>query len=141
MSCVLRVWGVDFDVDTFMASCKLEPSKVFRKGELRFPVSQPDGPRRNRSGVNFEVSSADFSELALQIEDALIFVRRHAESISELRAFPGVEDVTIDFGADIHPPGWCSFNFSSEVLLAVGKLGISLELSVYPVAEEDEEHP
>jgi hypothetical protein len=139
MSCVLRASGFDFDVVTFLASCELEPIKVFKKGEPRFPTSQPDGPKRERSGLNFEVSGADFSELALQMEEALAFVRRHQPFISKLKAFPGVENVTIDFGAEIHPPGWYSFTFSSDLMLAVGVLGISLELSVYPVEEEDDE--
>lgn len=139
MSCILRASGVDFDVTAFVASCELEPLKVFKKGEARYPASQPEGPTRERSGINFEVSDADFSELELQMQEALTFFQQHEIFISALKAFPGVENVTIDFGAEIHPLGWCSFNFSSDLLLAVGRLGISLELSVYPIGDEDDE--
>jgi hypothetical protein len=139
MSCVLRAYGADFDVDAFLATCEFEPIAVFRKGEPRFPASQPEGPRNQRSAVNFEASGADFSELELQMEEALAFVRQHQAFITRLREFPGVEGMTLDFGAEIHPPGWSSFNFASELLLAFGTLGISLELSVYPVEQEDDE--
>jgi hypothetical protein len=139
MSCVLRASGVDFDVDAFLATCELEPIAVFRKGEPRFPTSQPEGPRNQGSAVNFEASGADFSKLELQMEEALEFVREHQDFITMLREFPGVEGVTLNFGAEIHPPGWRSFHFASELLLAFGTLGVSLELSVYPVEEEDAE--
>jgi hypothetical protein len=139
MSCVLRASGVNFDVIAFLANCELEPLQVFKKGAARYPVSQPDGPTHERSGINFEVSDADFSQLELQMQEALVFVQQHEIFISALKKFPGVEDVTIDFGAEIRPPGWCSFNFSSDLLLAVGRLGISLELSVYPIGDEDDE--
>ena len=136
MSCILRAYGNDFDVKEFLADCALEPVNVSLKGELRFPTSQPDGPRFERSGVNFEASPADFSELDIQMQDALSFLSEHEAVISRLKTFPGVEGLILDFGAEIHPPGWCSFGFSSELLLAIGKLGISLGLSVYPVQDE-----
>ena len=135
MSCMLRASGDDFDVDAFLASCELEPIAVYHRGEPRFPASQPEGPRNSRSGVNFEASGADFSELALQMEEALAFLRENEPFLARLRDCPGVEVLVLDFGAEIHPPGWCSFNFRSELLLAMGALGISLELSVYPVEE------
>jgi len=139
MSCVLRASGVDFDVAAFLESSEFKPITVFKKGEPRFPSSQPTGPTLERSIINFEVSDAEFSELSLQIKDTLAFVQRNQKFISELKAFPGVEEVTIDLAAEIHPPGWCSFNFSSDLLLAVGTLGISLKLSVYPIEEDSDQ--
>lgn len=139
MSCILRASGVDFDVEAFLADCELEPLKVFKRGEARYPTSQPEGPIFERFGINFEVSDAEFSELELQMHEALAFVRRHEKLIFTLKEFPGVENVTIDFGVEIFPPGWCSFNFSSDLLLAVGRLGLALELSVYPVGDEEDE--
>lgn len=138
MSCMLRASGVSFDVMAFLANCELEPVSVQLKGEPRFPKSQPNGPIFERSGVNFEASPADFSELKEQMKDTAEFLREHEALISRLKAFPGVENLTLDFGAEIHPPGWCSFHFPSDLLLSIGALGISLGLSVYPVEEENE---
>ncbi len=132
MSCVLRASGENFDVDAFLATCELEPIAVFRKGEPRFPSRRSEGPCFLRSGLNFDVSEADFSELGRQVDEALAFVRDHSTFISSLRAFDGVDSVTLDFGV-IHPPGWWRRDnpFDCELLLACGKLGISLNLSVY----------
>jgi hypothetical protein len=138
MSCILRACGTDFDATAFLVECELQPVNVSLKGELRFPASQPKGPRFFRSSVNFEASPADFSELDIQIRDVLSFVLKYEGLISRLQNFPGVETLTLDFGAEIHPPGWCSFSFPSELLLALGKLGITLGLSVYPIQEDEQ---
>lgn len=136
---MLRASGDDFDVDEFLLDCELEPNRIFRKGTPRFPASQPDGPVLKSSGLNFVVSDADFSELDIQMQDALAFLSEHKEFVAKLRDYPGVESLGIDFGAEIHPPGWYSFHFTCDLLLAIGSLGIELELSVYPVQEEDED--
>jgi len=141
MSCILRAAGENFDVDQFVANCELKPLKVWRKGEPRFPKSNPDGKKTENSGANFEVSPADFSELELQLEDAKVFFQENAELVRSLKEFPGVEGVTVDFGAEIHPPGWCWFSFPPDLLVLIGNLGVQLMLSVYPVREEDETKP
>ena len=139
MSCMLRASGDNFDVDAFLSTCALEPVAIFKKGEPRFKASQPDGPKLQSSGLNFEASAADFSELEIQMEDALLFLQEQHAFITGLREFPGVESVCLDFGAEIHPPGWCSFNIPSKLMLACGSLGVSLKLSVYPIEEEIDE--
>jgi hypothetical protein len=139
MSCILRAAGADFDVDAFLIDCSLEPITVYYKGAPRYPGGRPDGPKLSRSGVHFEVSGADFSEVELQIEEALAFTRAHQGLLSALKAYPGVERVTMDFGAERYPRQWCTFYFPSDLLLAVGSLGIAIELSVYP-RYEDESH-
>lgn len=52
-----------------------------------------------------------------------------------LAAFPGVETVTLDFGAEIHAPFWASFDFAPELLAAMGHLGVHLMLSTYPAPD------
>ena len=141
MSCFLRAAGEKFDVDQFVATCELEPSKVWRKGEPRLPKSRPDGPRCEDSGANFEVSSADFSELKVQFEDARVFFQKNQKILRRLRNYPGVDRVTVDFGAEIHPPGWCWFTFPPDLLVLIGSLNVSLMLSVYPVDDESDTEP
>lgn len=131
---MLRASGTDFDVVTFVTNSELDPVAVFKKGEPRSPVSNPDGPKHKCSGLNFLISNADFSEFELQTTETLAFVRKYKELITKLQTFPGVENITVDFGVKTQSPGWCSFNFVSDLLLELGKLGISPELSVYPAA-------
>lgn len=137
MSCILRASGENFDVDQFLSLFNIEPIKFWRRGEARFK-SSPDGEKNKTSGVNFEVSPADFAELELQFEDAKLFFQENADLVRRLRAFPGVEGVTVDFGAEIHPPGWCWFSFPPDLLVLIGSLDVQLMLSVYPVSEDDE---
>ena len=138
MSCILRAAGENFDVDLFVASCQLSPIKVWRKGEPRFPNGALTEKMNESSGANFKVSSADFSELELQFEDARIFFQENADFVRHLRNFPGVEGVTVDFGSEIHPPGWCWFAFPPDILVLIRSLGVQLMLSVYPVCDEEE---
>ena len=139
MSCMLRVGGTDLDVDALLSECEISPVSMSRKGEPRFPASQPTGPVHMSSAANFDVSGADFSELQIQVNDALVFLRLHESFVRRLRSFPGVEDLCLDFGSNIRPPGWCSFSFPPELLLAAGSMGVSLVLSVYPMSDDEGE--
>ena len=136
MSCVLRVNGTELDLDELLSKCEIDPVAVFRKGYPR-SASKPTGSVHSVSGANFDVSRADFSELKLQISDALVFLKENESFVRRLRSFPGVEELCLDFGADIQPPGWCSFSFPPELLVAAGSQGVSLVLSVYPVSDAD----
>lgn len=139
MSCVLRASGESFDVEQFLLTCTVEPLKIWRKGELRFPKSRPNFPANRDSGVNFKVSAADFSEFQNQLNDARTFLSSHAELLQALANFPGVEAIVMDFGTEIHPPGWCWFSIPPDILALLGASGVTLMLSVYPVFDECEE--
>lgn len=138
MSCILRIGGENFDVDRFLTECPFEPVKVWRKGEPRFKKSSPDGPYNSTSGVNIEVSPADFSELEAQISDAMQFFSEHQNFLKQLSSISGVEYPVVDFGVEIHPPGWNSFVVPPALLSLLGDFGISLMLSTYPVSDENE---
>ncbi len=132
MSCVLRVGGGDFNADCFVASVPLVIDSMWRKGERRFPNSAKNEQINESSGVRIVASEASFSELPLQVEDAISFLQTNLESLKRLSSFPGVEWLVLDFGAEIHTPGWSSFTFPPELLSLSGQAGISLCLSVYP---------
>jgi hypothetical protein len=101
MSCVLRAKGVNFAVDEFLAGSPLKPIAIFRRGELpRYGDSQPDGPKPSFSGFNLSASDADFSEVQLQIANAIHFLEQNQAELARLVAFPGVEDVYLDFGIE-----------------------------------------
>ncbi len=81
-------------------------------------------------------SAADFSELSQQIADVTFFLRQNMGDIKALVAFPAVTDSVLDFGTEIHRPGWDSFCVPPQLLLLVGEAGVSLGLSVYPIDGE-----
>jgi hypothetical protein len=138
MSTVLRAYGDNFDVDAFLADCTLPVCAVKRRGEPLLPTSQPDGRRHERSGVHVSVSDADFGAFPQQVAEAIKFLRSEAECIRRLCEFPGVEDVTLDFGiarrivmaqVDYLPP---------DLLRLAGAFGLGIELSQYSVSDAQE---
>lgn len=131
MSCVLRATGKQFDVDSFLVGCPVEPLSIWRKGQRRSQAAEPS----ETSGVRFEVSSAEFSDLPAQINDARAFFQRQREWVAALAAFPGVESIVADFGVETRAPHWSSFCFGPELLAALSNAGVALELSIYPVVE------
>jgi hypothetical protein len=138
MSCVLRIWGNDFDVNNIALKPELEAFKVWRKCQPKFK-SNPNSRINETSGFNIELSCSDFSEIEKQITEAISFCKSHQEALTELVSHQGVDGAVADFGAEIHPPGWCSFYFEPELLKILGNIGISLGLSVYPTDDEDED--
>lgn len=138
MTCILRAAGRNFEIDDFIAKSSLVADSFWRKGEKRFPSSPCNEKKNTSSGVRVVASKADFSELPQQIEDVIVFLQQNQEPIKALASFPGVEGVVLDFGAEIHPPGWASFTFPAELLLLAGSVGVSLCLSVYPTDTAEE---
>jgi hypothetical protein len=138
MSAVLRASGVDLAIDDFLAGSKLVPISIFRKGELRFPASQPNGRKHERSGANFSASDADMSDFELQLAESELFLRDFASEIRSLRAFPGLDGLSLDFGVETKPPHWSSFTFPFSLVAAAGELQVDLGISVYPSGDDSE---
>lgn len=137
MSCMLRAGGKSFNIDDFIGKTSLVAHSVWRRGEKRFLTSTTNKTIKDSSGVRVIVSKADFCEFSKQIEDTISFLRKNHDDLKKLTSFSGVEGTEIDFGAEIHPPGWASFTFPPELLILAGSAGISLCLSVYPTENEE----
>jgi hypothetical protein len=132
MSAVLRAYGADFDVDAFLAGCTLPVCAVKRRGEPVCPASRPDGRSHERSGVHVSMSNAGFGEFARQVAEATTLLQSEAEQVRRLCQFPGVEDVTLDFGISRRDvPVQCDY-LTPELVRAAGSLGLAIELSQYP---------
>ena len=82
MSCVLRARGISFAVDEFLAESALKPTAIFRRGEPRLPESQPEGPKLSASGFHVVASEADFSDLQVQIADAIHFLEKNQAELT-----------------------------------------------------------
>jgi hypothetical protein len=137
MSCVLRAKGVGFAVDEFLAGSKLKAIAVFRRGEPRAPEAQSEGPKLSASGFNVTASGADFSNLQVQIADAILFLEQNQDELARLAAFPGVEILSLDFGIEERYVAAQSECFPPKLLRIMGNLGISLEVTLYPCQEPD----
>ena len=132
MSCVLRAAGISFAVDEFLAGSTLKPIAIFRRGEPRLPESHPEGPKLSASGFHVVASEADFSNLQVQMADAIHFLEQNQAELTRLGAFPGVENLSLDFGIEERDVAAQSERFPPNLLRIVGNLGIWLELTLYP---------
>jgi hypothetical protein len=128
MPCVLRVRGSSFAVDEFLAGSSLQPITVFHRGERQSSKSRP----MTASGFHADISTADFSNLQGQIADAVRFVEQNQDELVRLVGFPGVENVSVDFGIEERDIAAQSERFPPNLLRLLGSLGIWLEFRLYP---------
>lgn len=132
MSAVLRVSGVNFDVDAFLIGCDLPICAVKRRGEPVFPNTQPNGRRYDQSGVHVVVSDAESDEFPRQVQETLAFLKQHTVQIRRLCEFPGVASASIDFGVARRDVAVQCDTLPAELLRLAGTLGLDIELSQYP---------
>jgi len=134
VSCVLRAYGSDLDVDGYLSQVELTELLIIvrRKGTRRFEGQKnPD----TISGFNLRVSEAEFSELDQQQADALAFLQQYERELGLLAAFPGVEDVVLDFGIEDRNVAAQVDSFPPELLRKMGALDIGLDVTRRPFME------
>ena len=131
IGCVLRVGGPDFDVDAFLEDSPFEPCAVFHQEEVHSLGRTPS----TSSSFNLDVSDGDLPQ---QIVEAIAFLKSEEHELRRLLAFPGVEG-HLDFGIARRDSYTQSDFFPPELIRLAGALGLGIELSQYPVVEDDSE--
>ncbi len=126
MPCVFTAGGKRFDVDGFLSIHVISPDNVWRRGE-----PQISGEPRGWNSFTCTASQASFDDFDQQVDDTLLFIERHARWLEPLFTYPGVEFGRFDFGvrlSDATIPGFC---FPEAFVKEVGRIGLSLQISVY----------
>lgn len=132
MTCIFHLSGQDLDVDALQRLSPVAPCAVFKKGE---PVStRPNSRLSPISGINLELSDADFEDFERQQADTLAFLQTHGAALQKMRELPGVERASIDFGIAMRDVVVQSDIFPAELIASIAQLRCSLELSQYPVS-------
>jgi hypothetical protein len=139
MSCMLRIFGTDLNLNDLL-KINLTPSSTREKGAPRFPASQPHGKENLHSGANYVVSDADFDEFEDQVADAIEFLEKNKTHVQAMVKLPGAEQAVLDFGVWWRDKAIQSASFPPKLCRLAGNLGLWLELSQYPPAEEDDEN-
>jgi hypothetical protein len=127
----LRASGAHFDVDAFLQETDVTPAIVFRRGEPRFPASQPNGPVMDASGMNVGVSDAEFGNLEQQTRETLQFLADNFAMLEHMANYPGVDGLELDFAVSGSDTFVENYRFSPELLEQIGRLGITLCVSRY----------
>ncbi|MEO8673629.1 MAG: hypothetical protein ABI411_20135 [Tahibacter sp.] len=136
MSCVLRVYGNELDVDALISQCRLDAISVRRKGQVR----GASGQRHATSGANFVVSNAEFTSFDLRLRDATAFLSDQQAAIDAMVRFPGVESATLDFGVAIAAGCMAQFSYlPPEFIRLAAARGLGVEISQYWCAEDPDE--
>ena len=137
MTCVLRVSGKHFASRSYAQRTALPVVSAYSRGEPRLARTKPNGKKHTTSGVNIQVSGADFTNLKRQIRDAVSFLARNRLALRRLTRIAGVEELTLDFGiADRDVLAQFDY-FPPELIAAAGSLGIGIEVSRYRVSNGD----
>ena len=141
MNCVLRIEGTDFKVDDFLKSNSLKAYKVWHIGEPVTP-KRKDNSNSTASGCNIDISEADFDQFEIQKSDAIEFLTNNFDKLQRLSDFGLLksESPSLDFGVytrmfDVD----AQFDrFEPEFLRLAGSLNVTIELSQYGPAQEEE---
>ncbi len=123
-------------MDAFLTGCTLPVCASYRAGEPALPRTQPEGHRREFSGVHIDVSDAEFGDLAGQLADARRFFDAHADPLARLAAFPGVEDFTLDFALVRRDVAVQCDRLPADLVRLCGRYGIGIMLSYYSPTDE-----
>jgi len=129
---MLRVSGEAFDVDTFLGRFStLRPDRVWHRGEARL------GGRVSK-GSGFSLVLAETEDTTSAATRVGAFLSERGELFVEL-AKCGASS-TVDFSLEVGAPERFteSIRFPPDLLALLGRLGLELEVTGYPVSDEEE---
>ncbi len=115
MTCVLRLSGDE----------NLLPNVLKLGLSANAPINSTDGRI-----ANVAVSTAELNNLVGQIEDAVLFLKKHYSTIKSLSP-----SGWLDFGIEANSDNYSqNIRFPTELLSLLGELNLQLEISLYRVS-------
>ncbi|MES2269030.1 MAG: hypothetical protein V4520_19860 [Bacteroidota bacterium] len=131
MSCILRIIGEDFDVDSFILLSGVSSYCVFYKDEPKSKL-KPGGEKYQFSGCAVDVSIADFDDFTEQEKDAAKYLELNYEKLKLIPSTPEIQFAVLDFGIEYDSYKFVQSKYLSTALIKLcADLGISIELSIY----------
>lgn len=115
MSCVLRISAPR--LDDCLSQVSIKPYRV------------------ERGTAHFDVSASDFDDFTGQINDAIAFLRSQAAEIRLMMNEPSADGV-LDFAIEWRDVAAQFDTFPAELVREASNLGLALEVSHYPAAEQ-----
>lgn len=132
MSCVLRLIGEYFDVDSFEKECNVQFSKKTHKGEPMFKTKPDDKRVIPQSSLSVTTSEAEFDDLDGQIKDTIKYLEANYDDLSIIQKTSDIEYAFLDFGIDSERKRFCQdVAFPPELVKLAGELKIGLTVSIY----------
>jgi len=133
---MLRISGVELDIDELVKSVDLPFEKLYRRGQPKSEFN-PDLGVFEKSGCNILVSKAGFTELPTQHSDAVEFLTDHLNKIEALSSWTDVDSAVLDFGTEINPETVAKYIGPPKSLIRlIAKTDLDIEYSVYRCSDE-----
>ena len=85
---MLRIDGADLDIDALLQEIDLVPESFYRRGDPKFS-KRPGAGKNEKSGAGFLVSEAGFDDFEGQKSDAVVFLKKHNQTLSRIISWPG----------------------------------------------------
>ena len=135
LMCVLRVYGPDFDPETYLASgSHFKPLRVYVPGD---PIYDKRAAKRGdtEKGFHVGVSNRPWEDWEGQIADATAFLTDHAAELEALRDLPEVTTLDLDFPTEADPEErhvtiWGG-GFPSAFIRAAARAGVDVQVTLY----------
>jgi hypothetical protein len=134
--CVLRVSSGHDSLSAFLAAERLPYYESCDKSDPQ-PYGRHKGKPFGHAGFKSAVSDKKWSDLPGQIRDVLRFLRRHRNALAALRTKYKVTDMRLDFPNQLRIGTRVAAQFDyfpPELILLAGKLGIGIQMSLYPIS-------
>ena len=138
MGCNFVASGEKFDVDAFLEGSSLDPDLIFHRGQ-----PNPVLTTKKSEWTGFKcVLTRGFARLEEHNPAVIEFLREHQLELARLARYPGVTDLSLDFGYN-RVPGVVvqSDSLRRELVALAGSLGIGIELSLYAPAQPAGKQP
>jgi hypothetical protein len=136
--CVLRARGVGFDVDGYLASSRFHTTATWRRGDTNQLPSKTLGLTHRDSGMIVSLCDGPWNDLSTQVPAVETFLREHEPELRQLRRFPGVDEVVLDFPIHLligDRVAVQSDTFPAPFVTRVGGFGFALKLTIWPPAK------
>lgn len=137
MSCVMRASAAEWNPEDFAATTTLKIICTYRRGEPKGPGSEK---LNENSGLNIEVSTADFEEFERQKEEAIVFLQNNREELKRLKLLLDSAPeamLELDFGTVNRELPAQSEVIPARLLSLAGELGISIRISKYVIDNQE----
>ena len=129
---MLRIVGKKLDLKAALRALPMKPELTVERGTLG-----PTGRKHTRSIISVLVSRAEFDAPAKQVKDATRVLRKHAVGLRRVCRRADVEIAALDFGIYKRDAFMQAEFFPRELIELMGKIGLSLEVSLYNAPDEE----
>lgn len=150
LQCILQAYGTDFDPDAFLDESNLSQERGIFKGIIGLPdeirekiksgeladslkqrIKKGELPDDESILSGFDIFETPFlliiiskaTEFNLQVEEAIVFLKRNLDDLMKLRTYPNVESILIQFLTEDYDPSKHK-NLPERFLNLYRKIGI-----------------